>query len=579
MQGTLPAGHLYAHRDEGDVALAREGRSFLLLHGYVSGGPGLDLGVSASRNAEQLLSVLNRFNEPGALDQFVRGLAGSFSILCLREDGEIMSITDRWASRPIWCSQSAGRVVISSHVLAIVRRVKQSDTDHISTASVLLYGAQIVPGPSLFTGVAAQQPGSLKFYGDSESKSRKWYQFCHRPDFSRSTKAWSKLVARRMTESADRILKVSENPRLFLSGGLDSRLAAAALVSAGCRPLMLSLADHENLEIRVARAVAKIFGCEHIVTLRDQEHYLRALRATPHSSDGNFSWIHSHFSEVLLKLRANRGPGHAILGDLSEAFSKLLSLTPASTSEFWSPEEFTENFDSALLPNYAPRNAPRSLLLLNAEVREDARSGLRRRLSDYYSEVRETSPQPAIVFDQILRWRSLGSQPTFQMFLDVRSVSAERNVMLDPGVHELLEELPAEERADRRLGAKILAELHPLSALVPDANSLIPVMGHGALHRFSKWMRPQLGKVKRRLLSNDHTTTASWPHLPLLMQKNEVWKSEIKETLLESSSLDSAVWDKRAVEASLQDFFNGDIDRHTDVEHLLSIAGAMKSLS
>src|SRR6185369_213794 len=67
---------------------------------------------------------------------------------------------------------------------------------------------------------------------------------------------------RLMAVVSDHVRQFGDNVFCALSGGLDSRLALAALRAAGCRPRLFVYGGPESADVRIARAIAAELGCE-----------------------------------------------------------------------------------------------------------------------------------------------------------------------------------------------------------------------------------------------------------------------------------------------------------------------------
>ena len=144
--------------------------------------------------------------------------------------------------------------------------------------------------------------------------------------------------------------------------------------------------------------------------------------------------------------------------------------------------------------------------------------------------------------------------------------------MFDKDLHQLLEIMPSAVRCQKNLGSRLVNHLCPRAALIPNANSMLPLLFPMFAHSLSKTMRPKLGKIRRFLFSNTHQTTASWSHLPLLYARHPAWQKQIENRLLDDSSLPSEIFNRSAVELCWREFCAGDITRHADIEKLLGLA-------
>ncbi|MFT5700541.1 MAG: hypothetical protein ACI8ZB_003415 [Desulforhopalus sp.] len=555
------------------ISLKKE-QSLLIMNGYFTETEILPPSSSQQAACEELHRYIEKKCSMDEVQTLVDSINGSFSFLYVSiNEMTTWTITDRLASRPLWVSRKDNELRISSHAVAVARHANLESYSPGSLASYLLYANQVTPTQSLFAGVECQKEGTIvKSSPGQQSEEETWYNFEHVADEGHSVAFWAKCVSESLVNSASRLLKTTENPVLFLSGGVDSRLVGAALIAAGGSPLLCTLGDSYNLEVKIATAVAKAFECRHKIILRDDEWYLRVIENAMYSSNGMFSWNHSHFSEAYLRLQKEYGVDAAILGDLSEAFSKVFISLPEKRTQLWTEEEFVSEFDTLPLANYRPENRLRSLSLLNNDFRVEAEKQLDENIRCRYRRVTGVSKDPQIVGDFFFRWQTTQCLPTFQMFNDVRSAGPERNLMFDNELHKLLETMPSNIRNSKNLGSKVVHKILPKAAWVPNANSLIPLHFPGQLHSLAEVIKPSLGKIRRKLFSNSYQTTASWPHLPLLYAGNDQWKKRIEERIFDSSLLPKDVFEQQAIEACWKDFCGGDLTLHSDVERLLGLA-------
>lgn len=567
----------------GDIAVSSDATSALVLHGYVAAAAGVRLGTDAAANCEALHRHWNALRDAEMRTQWLRSATGSFALVHVDlPSGEVTTVTDRLASRPLWWSRSEDELRLSSAAVQAASSGSSAGSNPLDPgglASFLLYGTQVDPTRSFLAGVRGQREATISAYGgDGPPAESRWFRFEHRPESGRSARYWISATAEALQGSASRLLAVTRDPLVFMSGGLDSRITASALTSVGAKPLLLSLGDARNTEIKVAGLAARALGCRHVVFLRDQEHYLRVLDRSSAFADGAHVWVHGHFAEAYEHARREFGVGAGMLGDFCEAFSKLLFRMPA-VGHLGDADDFLREFDRLPLPSYSPAHPERTLRLLAADVRGHAMADLRDTIRARFEQMRLVSPEQDAVGDYFFRWQSAACHVTFQMFLDLRSAGPERNLMFDTGMLDLLARMPAGIRAHARVGAHVVGKLNRAVALVPDANSLLPPGAPGFLHRFSKNMRPRLGRLKRRFFSDTYRTTASWPHLPLLMQRDPTWKRRIESMLFEGPLSTSALIDQDQVRVAWDEFREGDISRRHDLENLIGLAAVLSRRS
>lgn len=561
-------------RTGGDIHLAATQDSFLALSGYVLGsvaGPDFNDQTDA---AKWCLSKMDEMAPSSdALAVWLSGLRGSYGIFYRDRARDLtLCITDQTASRPLWWRWQQSGWVVSSHPTAIALSVPTPRFDALALGSFLLYGGQVEPSRSLFQGVAGAPPGAIVSLGASgKCEERRWYRFKHEPDHGLRLGEWADLAAERLVDAASRLVRSGENMAVFFSGGTDSRLAAAALKAAGGNPLLVTLGDSENLEVKTARLAAKALGLPHQLILRDELWYLRSLARTVYETGGNHVWIHGHFAEAAAAVAKSNGIGSFVLGDLCEAFSKLCCSVEKVGPALWPAEEFVGAFDTLRLPLYRPADREATLSLLNAKIRADVENGLRREIVGLYRKISPASADPLIVGDQCLRWDSVQTIPTFFMFTDLRSEVCERNIMFDSGVHELLEKLPSRFRNEMNLGALLIHRLCPRAAWVMNSNSLLPMIFPPAAHGMARRVKPVLGKLRRSLFGNTYHTTGSWPMHSILYATNPEWRRSFDEILGQANLFDPEFFDRDAIRRCWQAFLLGEGNRTGDVEKLVQL--------
>lgn len=425
--------------DTGDIWLVDEDRQALvILSGYVTefeSGPEFK---SQKEAASYLLTQCRDADSNKTLINLFSRIYGSFGLVFHDYSRNItMCVTDRVSSRPLWMSRDGSGWLVSSHAAAVALSRQSTHIDLAGLGAFLLYGGPLAPSRSLFKDITAIPPGSIVTLDQKEKvDTSRWYQFRHKEDDGLSVSDWENIVADRLVCAADRVGKHCQAPAVFFSGGTDSRLTAAALKSAGISPLLVTLADSMNLEVRVARLASKALGLNQIIITRDPHWYLRTLPRMVYETGGNYVWTHGHFSTAANAVHKEHGADSFLLGDLCEAFSKLLCSPEPLRTGNWTVEEFISIFDSIRLPLYRPINREKTLSLLNQLVRKEVEEALRFEIEQRFKEIYPLSNDPLIVADLIFRWESVTASPTFFMFLDLRSVASERNLMLDRDVHQ-----------------------------------------------------------------------------------------------------------------------------------------------
>lgn len=553
--------------------VARGNKAIIILSGYIvefKSGPDFK---SQEEAASYLLDQFICADSDIELQYLLNRTYGSFGIVFRDQVRDItICVTDRVSSRPLWQSRQGPRWIISSHVAAIALSIQSASFDLAGLGAFLLYGGPIQPTRSLYKGVSGIPPGSIvRLDSKGEYLTHQWYQFKHCEDAGLSISEWSELVASRLLHAAARIGRHCQKPAVFFSGGVDSRLAAAAMKSSGNNPLLVTLSDSPNLEVRVAQLASKSLGLDHTVIIRDRYWYLRGLPSAIYETGGTYLWRHGHFSAAAAKIHKNYGADVFLLGDFCEAFSKLCCSLEREKIDTWDIETFTKMFDSIRLPLYRPNDREATLKLFNVPTRNEIKDALRSEIEHRFKEICPLACDPLIVGDLCFRWESVNSMPTFFMFLDLRSMAAERNLMFDADVLQLLEKLPSKMRDENNLGASVIRRLQPWAALVMNSNSLLPMLLPPTLHKMTKRIKPTFGKLRRILLGNSHRTTGSWSEHSVLYASDPQWRGCFDRTINNNDLFNGEIFDLRAIRQSWNDLVNGKNNTSSDVEKLVQL--------
>lgn len=557
----------------GDIKYSQcAGDSLTVLAGYISEidrGPKI---VDQQHAANFLRECLEADSSTAALAALLNRIHGSFAVFH-RDFRRSVSVclADRVASRPLWKLWRRRGWIVSSHPMAIAATVPSLEVNFGALGAFLLYGGPVEPQKSLFENVGALPPGSItRLCSTGCTEEAVWHRYRHQPDNSRGMSSWLDLACERLVASASRIARQCDRPVLFLSGGVDSRLTAVALKAAGANPLLVTLGDARNLEVRISERAAAATGLQHVVMLRDRRWYLEGLPKAVFESGGSFVWTHGHFSRAVRQLRAEFDTGAFLLGDLCEALSKLFCSIENGRRAVWTAEEFVRDFDRVRPPLYRPRDRHRTLSLLNQRIRVEVETALRQDILERFSTLREIASDPRIVADQFFRWESVATMPTFPMFLDLRGVTRERNLMLDKDVLDLLEIAPSALRNGANFGALVIRQLDPAASRVPNSNSLLPMCWPSSAHTLSKNCKPLLGTIRRLILGRSHRTTGAWPEKSVLYATDPVWRNYFDTILSNTELFPAALFDRDQVRQSWRAFLNGDRRLASDIEKLIN---------
>jgi asparagine synthase (glutamine-hydrolysing) len=211
--------------------------------------------------------LVHLYEEYGA--KLVHALEGmfAFAIWDTREERLLVG-RDRFGEKPLFWSESAGRLAFASELTAL--RAGAATGDELDPAVVdeyFVYG--YVPGDrSILAGVRQLPPGHLLSWRPGGSAELRAYWRPPRPAGA-GAETTDDLVAelRRLLEGSVRARLIADVPLgVFLSGGVDSTLIAAIAARESSAPVKTFTVGYDVGEVSetdAARATAAEIGSEH----------------------------------------------------------------------------------------------------------------------------------------------------------------------------------------------------------------------------------------------------------------------------------------------------------------------------
>ena len=400
----------------------------------------------------------------------------------------------------------------------------------------------------------------------------------HRPSYEAAqgikSSEWGVLLAETLKRSAARLKGVMGKPLLFLSGGLDSRLALATL-NGLFDVTAVTLQDSENLETRIAREVARILGAPHKIVRRDKAYYLRVMSQSALLQGGIYHPVHSHFSEGLRVLDNDVAYDSVLLGDFLEAFQKLFGDNADTIPDGIGAEGLLDHVFQ-LDGKYATHDIDSGLAFLLPSVRRRVLEEWRAQSLADVREALDVVRDLPLAIDYLLRWRAAYELPTYCMIEDVRSFASEKCLSMDNELHDLMLSMPAKIRKSGELSPAATRRLAPRLARVQNANTLLPTSAPGWCHKAVKRVRPKIGTLRRRFNYAFGITggamSSSWSDCRLLAAKDGGWIDYIEARLFDPEGLPDTIFDRRAVQQLWRDFRGGNFALGFSLDSLLTFA-------
>lgn len=516
----------------------------------------------------QISHIWREFN-----DRFVNRLNGSFSLFIYDRKSESVHLyTDRFASRSVCiCREGAGWIAGDIPSVVAVLQSAASKLDLAGLWSYLHLGRR-VGNHSLFHGIRYLQAGQrLVTSKDGNETLFNWRQRRYQPDWSVSPREWGTRLASAINTSASRYRQVCRRPTLFLSGGLDSRIAAGAL-NEGARTV--TLCTMPNAESRTASRVADVLGLEHETMIRSPYWYLDTTRAATWISAGSHLNHHCHFFVPVGIISAQHPETEYFLGDLLENFNKHYFHIPSGLHP-----KFNVDFVSDELPKFIPstiKDPARIGMYLQPVIRDRAREAYRQAVQESVTRFFEVSPDVSDCLNELLRWGDVSSTYTFNMITSIRAMAPERNIRLDNDLDDLSVFIPSVIRGAGQLHRWTLRSLAPDLMWIPDSNYFVPPVFPEWMRRSIKSIRPIFGRVRRSVKRLQDqplvlSTSGSWLLLHEMYRRDDRYKSHIKNVLQNSRKILNELIDFSKVDQTWLEFENGNLGRRFEIESLFSL--------
>jgi hypothetical protein len=532
---------------------------------------------SGSSTSEGILRIDGRlFSENMLRQAALHELNGSYAILRIASNsGDVTLCSDRWASRTMWRAYVDRTWCLASHPALLWHIAAERLPVEPSSLGGLLLRARPVGDHALLASGKRNLPGTVHtLLSDGHERTSRWYQPAYTPLYQVSEAEWGERVADALKGSATRLRGVMEKPLLFLSGGLDSRLALATLNHV-FQPTAVTLLDAENLEMRIAREVAEALRVPHRKVERDKEWYLRGMTRSALLQGGNYHPVHSHFFEGLKQIADSIPYDAAMLGDFLEAFQKLLGNNIDSLGPSPGPEGLFNHILS-LDGQYAVRSCEEGLRFLIPEIRGRVLDEWRDSLLPAIKESLEVSQELPVSVDYLLRWRAAYEVATYGMIEDLRAYGPERSLSMDTRLHDLMLTIPGEQRKSGMISKRAMVRLAPQLSGIRNANTALPMAAPAWSHKMAKVIRPRLGRMRRRINHLFGITNAalssSWTDCHLLAATDESWAQFIESRLFDNNALPDTIFDQGMVKGVWKEFRAGNFELGFSIDSLLTFA-------
>ena len=362
----------WGDRNDVDLSVAKNMNAAAILDGYLTSWRtnGHGKADNAGSACEDLL---------GSGQSAVSSFNGSFA--CVRLDLVNMQASvwaDRIASRPVWIADQDGTWYVGNSTAAMATVMERQPKLNPAGLWSLFLSSRHVGSEGLYAGFRNLHGGEVADLSRSASHLaiRKWWSLEFSPDHTRSAGSWGEEIAAQLQTSAERLLSVSPSPHLFLSGGLDSRIAMGALGESVKGVTLTSTPN--NMNVRIARRAAHLAGASHQTIERSANWYLDRFEAAALLAGGNYNLAHAHYLAPIPVVQSEDSGATFLLGDLLENFNKHYFKPENGRPWRFVPESIPSFYGRAILVHASGCRAAEATL--SAGCRLAARGGLASRV-------------------------------------------------------------------------------------------------------------------------------------------------------------------------------------------------------
>jgi asparagine synthase (glutamine-hydrolysing) len=258
----LAGGHQPIANETNDIHVVCNGE----IYNFVELRQGLESLGHRFTTASDTEVIVHLYEEYG--DEFLKHLRGMFSlaILDMRRAGRVLIARDRLGKKPLFYSQSQGRLLFGSEMKALLAADTSLATPDYRVLGEFLQQGYIRQPGSIYQNIQRLPAGNYAIFESGQLTIQPYWRLNFNPDESVSESQWCERLDAILTESVKIRLRSDVPLGVFLSGGLDSSAIVAYASLSGLKPLKtftIGFDRPEWDESADALVVAKHYQTEH----------------------------------------------------------------------------------------------------------------------------------------------------------------------------------------------------------------------------------------------------------------------------------------------------------------------------
>lgn len=498
-------------------------------------------------DAEFCLHLYEEFGEKA----FAK-LNGSF-ILALYDlvNCRLIIVNDRFASRPLYYFSSPELLLFGSEVKAVMTydRIPRV-LDRRAVLEFFIF-RKLLQTKTYYLGVQALPPATALYFENGTLTLNKYWEMNFREQI-RPDKYYVDALTATFSQAVRRRMSDDHQYGILLSGGLDSRAVLAA-APPHRSIIAFTFGDWENREVKVARRIAQDKGVTPVFLPR-WRHYATELASTLNEiTEGMYEfWGGSPIG--LINAIKHQGTEILLHGYLIDRLLKGLylpwrqlhglgyTLYLPYLAPFSNGEETLSSLSMYLLDYTNKENMLRHIF--NSEFCDDWRDCVTETITDI---LREANKHCDNVYNKLDYFAShfISRIPTYYFELEIRNYMDVRTISLDNDLYDCYLEMPPHFRFRGRIFRKVLKNLSPKLALIPNANTGLAVDASPWLELVvTNWhmLRRTMGISPR--LPDPTFTQGSWPNYPELFRYDKRLQQLLWDIIAADESTDPLIFNK-----------------------------------
>lgn len=391
--------------------------------------------------------------------------AGSFAAIRRNSDGSVEVVTDHSGSISIYYAFSGGRVLAGFSACDVATKSGRLELDPISVVDFVVNETVCYPH-TLFRDVFVAPPGAISRLDSHGLRSETYFE-PHEAEDRATLGEWGDRLRAAIQGSLWLGLEGRRRVKVLFSGGEDSR-AVASLIPASHECTLVTFADADNREVRLARRAARVLGRPFLFVQRPEGFYRRNLCERAALVSGLFDVRHTHaWGEMGRPL----SDADAIVGAYnSDSLVKSMCMrNRARTLGGLGPERLSSAAVSSTMLGEDPANYP-------AWIARDLALAAANRRGQHGARLRAIRPRTAANWDTL--WPQGTHRSHYGHVLAAQGIGPlVVEPFLDSQVYRLAALMPDHCRIDRRVFRAAFNPVMGYSKWLPSSSGRIPALG------------------------------------------------------------------------------------------------------